>query len=219
MNCLRAGLPSLPPKMAHLPIDARGFPVPYFVAKVNGVPDHRIAEPDALQSCVERNLCWLCGTPLGRYKAFCIGPMCTITRTISEPPQHLECSLYAATACPFLTRPHAKRRDAGMPENTRPPSGMFLRRNPGAVCVWVTKSHRPFRYGDGLLFDLGQPVAMYWYAEGRQATREEVNDSIVSGLAALRAEAERDGPAAVVELAKRLACVLDRLDVDLPQEG
>lgn len=32
MNTLRPSLPPLPPKMTHLPIDERVFPVPFFVA-------------------------------------------------------------------------------------------------------------------------------------------------------------------------------------------
>jgi hypothetical protein len=205
--------------MARLPIDKRGFPVPYFVAIIDGEPDHRVADERALKACVEQNLCWLCGGKLGRYKAFCIGPMCAITRTISEPPQHLECATYAATACPWMTRPHAKRREVGLPEELKNPAGLGIRRNPGAVCVWVTLKHKPFRSWDGqagVLFDIGDPESVYWFAEGRQATRGEVERSIDSGLPHLIEQAERDGDAGMRSLNEHVEAVKRLLLVTLP---
>lgn len=217
MNTLRAGLPPLPPKMQHLLIDERGYPVPYFVAWVDGKPDHRISDGEKMRMCIEQGRCWLCGRRLGSFKAFCIGPMCAITWTISEPPSHLECATYAATACPFLTRPHAKRREAGMPDEARDPAGNMIKRNPGAVCVWVTKRHRPFRAGSGILFDLGAPESTQWFAEGRPATRAEVDESIASGLPILVAEAQKDGGAQMAELNRRVAMTTALLDAVLPR--
>lgn len=48
MNTLRPGLPPQPPKMQHLPVDERGFPAPYFVAWIDGKPDHRVVDPEKL---------------------------------------------------------------------------------------------------------------------------------------------------------------------------
>lgn len=216
---LRYGLPPLPQRMKNLPVDHRGFPVPHFVAWVDGVPDHRIVDAAKLPIAIKRNLCWMCGQPLGVYKTFCIGPMCAITRTISEPPSHLACVRFAAQACPFLTRPHAKRREAGLPDEVCDPAGLGLKRNPGAVCLWTTKSFRPYRHrgavnggNDGILFELGDPEATEWYVEGRPATREEIEGSIVSGLPALEQLASQEGKAAMVVLNIRVASVRAMLD-------
>ncbi len=197
INRLRPNLPPPPPKMARLPIDERGYPVPFFVAWSEGKPDHRLADPRAMKACVEQNRCWLCGGPLGRFRSFVLGPMCAVNRINSEPPQHLECALYAAKACPFLTRPNAKRREANMIEPHHEPAGVLLKRNPGAVCVWTTQSHRPFRQGGGLLFDLGPPHSMQWFVEGRPAKREEIEEAIRTGVPALMELARADGPKAV----------------------
>ncbi len=215
INRLRPSLPPLPSKMARLPIDERGYPVPFFVAWVDGKPDHRLADPRAVKACVEQNRCWLCGGPLGRFKAFVLGPMCAVNRLNSEPPQHLECSLYAAMACPFLTRPQAKRREANMIEETHEPAGVMIKRNPGAVCVWATLSHRPFRQGRGLLFDLGPPHSMQWFVEGRAGTREEVEESIRTGVPTLIAAAQADGPKAVADVLRAVT----ELQVLLDDEG
>lgn len=216
---LRSGLPPLPHRMKGLPVDHRGYPCPWFIAWVDGAPDHRIIDAAKLPIAVERKLCWMCGQPLGVYKTFCIGPMCAITRSISEPPSHLDCARFAAQACPFLTRPHAKRREAGLPDDAREPAGVGIKRNPGAVCLWTTKSFRLYRHrggpnsgNDGFLFELGHPEATEWYAEGRPARREEVDDSLASGLPVLEEIARQEGRQALAELNRRLASVRALLD-------
>lgn len=168
----------MPPRIAALPLDPRGFPVPWFVAG----GDHRVVDSRKFGPALKRRLCWICGQPLGRNLAFLIGPMCAITRTISEPPAHLECCEYTVRACPFLSRPHMHRRAAGLPEGAQFASGFGIRRNPGATCIWITRSFSPFREGAGLLFRLGDPIELRWYAEGRPATAQEVHASVYSGL-------------------------------------
>jgi|GEM_PF-909001 len=218
-NELRAGLPPLPDRMRSLPVDERGYPVPHFVAWVDGKPDHRIMDAEKLPGAVRHERCWMCGQPLGQYKSFCIGPMCSITRTISEPPSHLDCLRFAVTACPFLTRPRAHRRDANMPEEVKPPAGMGIPRNPGAVCIWTVRG-KPKIWsppGGGILFELADPVSTEWYAEGRPARRSEVNESIRSGLHLLVEQAvaedkERPGAGAMADLAQRIAREAARLD-------
>lgn len=211
MNAIRKTLPPLPPKMAGLPIDDRGYPVPYFVAWIDGKPDHRIVDSAKMPLALKFDLCWLCGSKLGRFKSFCIGPMCSITRTISEPPSHLECVRFSAQACPWMTRPRAKRRESNLPDGIIEPAGNGLKRNPGAVCVWTTTTFKTHRMGNGqFLFSIGDAKHTEWYAEGRQATRAEVDESISSGLHLVRGPAEEQdaqqpGAGSVAELDRRIA--------------
>lgn len=220
MNTLRPELPPLPARLARLPIDERGYPVPYFVEWIDGKPDHRVMAADKMPRALKLGLCWMCGEPLGAFKAFCIGPMCAITRSISEPPSHLECLHYAVRACPWMTRPHAKRRGAGLPEDARDGAGLPIKRNPGVVCLWVTRAFRPYRTDQGntgMLFELGEPVATEWWREGRPATRAEVEESVASGLPLLeelaRAEdAQRPGTWAMGDLDRRCSGLRSLLD-------
>lgn len=175
---LRPGLAPLPARMRKLAIDHRGFPVPFFVATVDGKPDHRLMDPEKHYRCLQRHLCWLCGERLGTYLTFVIGPMCAINRISSEPPSHGECAEYAVHACPFLSRPWAVRRDAGMPEHPEP-AGVMVPHNPGVTMLWVTKGYTisPDPQGKPLI-DLGDPLAVSCWAEGRPATTEEVRAAL-----------------------------------------
>ena len=187
-----------PARIARLPVDHRGYPVPTFVAVVDGRPDHRLVNPQRIGPALTHRQCWICGEPLGRYLASLLGPMCTVTRTVSEPPSHQDCARYAALACPFLSRPHMGRREAGLPAEACPAAGLPLRRNPGVVAVWTAREVHPFLAPDGgVLFQVGDPTSVHWYAEGRMATRAEVLASFETGLPLLEATAREDGPAAV----------------------
>jgi hypothetical protein len=200
--------PDLPSRMRSLPVDHRGFPVPWFVAWIDGKPDFPIAEGRKIMLAHRKGLCWVCGGALGRIKAFVIGPMCAINRTSSEPPSHLECARFSALHCPFLTKPRMKRVNGDdMPHGTQV-AGMMITRNPGVTLVWQTLRYSRFDDGrGGSLFDIGQPHALEWYAEGRRAMRAEVEHSIATGLPALESMCEQDPDpeGARAELAARKA--------------
>jgi hypothetical protein len=178
---LRQNLPAMPRNMRSLPVDSRGYPVPFFVEWINGVPDFRVASMGAMHRCVLTKLCWICGKPLGRLLAFTIGPMCAINRISSEPPQHPECAEYAVQACPFLSMPKMRRRKDDLPD-LAPPPGIMLERNPGVMLVWLTRTFTVLQERHGYLFEIGAPYKALWYMEGRKATRGEVIAAIESGL-------------------------------------
>lgn len=213
-DAVRPELPEMPVRMRTRPIDARGYPVPFFVAWIDGVPDFRVTDGRKLAACVNRRLCWLCGEQLGRYGVFVLGPMCALNRTTSEPPCHRDCAIYAARACPFLTRPDAKRRAANLPEDHQEPAGIGLKRNPGVALVWVTRewslmSAEGHGSQPGVLFQVGDPLETLWFAEGRGATREECEHSIETGLPLLLAH---DGTLTPAELEDGVQYVAQQLE-------
>lgn len=196
----RADQPPPPARMAKRPIE-RGYAVPWFVAKIGDHYDFRVIDDGKIEEAITYRLCWLCGQRMGGFKAFCIGPMCVINRVISEPPSHRECCEWAMRACPFLTQREHKRREAGLPtEGIKESAGFGIKRQPGVAVLWVTKSFKVARVTDGVLFDLGDPVEIRWYREGRAATRDEVLQSIESGYPILLEAAEQDGPRAIKAL-------------------
>ena len=207
----------LPPRMRSLPVSERGFPIPYFAAEVDGRRDFRVVDPEKMAHAVRNDSCWVCGERLGAFKAFVIGPMCGINRTISDPPSHKDCAVFSARHCPFLSRPLAKRNEQDLPKEHAEAAGFGLKRNPGAVGVWVTKRYRPFRPHagkSGVLFEMGDPIHVLWYCEGREATRAEIQHSVDTGLPHLRELCDVDGPRAHAELDRRIV----RFEALLPVE-
>lgn len=179
-----------PPRIAKLPTNQAGYPVPWFVAWIDGQPDFRVVGAGKLDDAVRFGLCWLCGQPRGANAAFVIGPMCSVNRISPEPPSHRDCAIYAATACPFLATPSMRRRDGNLPADASEPDGDMIRRNPGVALVWVTRTWRTLHHYR--LFDIGDPIETRWYAEGRDATRAEVLASIESGLPILKDSAAQE---------------------------
>lgn len=184
----------MPGRIAALPRDKHGRPVPWFVAWIDGQPDFRIIRRGGIQEAMKYKLCWVCGQAMGVWSAFTIGPMCAVNRTTAEPPGHRECAVYSARACPFLSTPNMVRRDRHMPEDHVEPAGFSILRNPGVALVWVTRRWSTFPDHEGhLLFNIGEPDQTYWYAHGRDATRAEVLASIESGLPLLQEMASAEG--------------------------
>ena len=174
MTPYREGLPPRPPRIAALPLDARGYPIPWFVAIVGGIPDFRVADARKLVRAIKENRCWICGQPLGQFKAVPVGPLGVINRISAEAPCHRDCAEYALVVCPFLLNPSARRREADLPDDIGH-AGHLVPDNPGVMALWVAREfpvlHPP---GGGVLFGLRTPAEVIWWTQGRLATRGEV---------------------------------------------
>lgn len=203
MTELRPELPDLPRYIQRLPVDKRGYPVPWFVAWIDGEPDFRIMREEAIGDAWKNDKCWVCGQRMGRFRAFAIGPMCVVNRVSAEPPSHLDCATFSIQACPFLTRPHMRRRTAGRPEEAKKPAGHMIERNPGAMALWVTTKPR-IKIEEGLFRFDPAFEDLTWWARGREASRDEVMESITSGLPLLREAAEGGRPGDVRKLEREL---------------
>lgn len=209
MPTLRPEFAPLPERLARLPIDARGYPVPWFVAWIDGVPDFRILDTPKWGQAVNEKRCWVCGESMGAWLAFLLGPMCTITRTISEPPSHRECAEWSAVHCPFLATPSMVRRETDLPDEPLHAAGGYgLRGNPGVIALWITRSFETFLppVGAGArepLVTVGVPRQVVWYREGRLATRAEVAAAVEAGLPSLLTVAQQQGRFSVEQLGRQ----------------
>lgn len=210
----RAGLSPIPARLRKRPIE-RGYPVPWFCEKVGDHWDFRIVDGRKFRPAIDQQLCWICGGKLGGYKAFTIGPMCAINRTISEPPSHRDCATFAIRACPFLNQRESRRNAANLPDGVNAPAGDGIDRQPGVSLLWITKGYRVMQVENGILFKIGDPTAVEWFREGRPALRSEIMESIDSGYPILLAAAKEDGSAAVREL----ETARDRAMALLPKES
>lgn len=202
----------IPHRISKLPISPDGYPVPWFVQWLkdgkpcqpgDGIPDFRIMDRVKFMHAIKFYNCWVCGEQMGAYKTFVIGPMCIINRTSSEPACHFECAKFSVTACPFLTQPRMRRNEKDLPIETSSPAGEMIRRNPGVSCLWVTKKFTTYKDGDGYLLRIGDPIRTLWFAEGREATSEEIMHSIDTGYPILMKMAEQEGYKAINQLEKQ----------------
>ena len=201
----------MPRRIASLPRDHRGFPVPWFVAWVNGEPDFRCVAEGRVAEALRSKVCWVCGEPLGRYMTFVTGPLTAVNGTAAEPPAHHDCAEDSARSCPFLTKPRMRRNAKDLASDAPHPAGPMIERNPGVTLLWTTREFRAVPRGGGVLFRVGAPHRIEWMSEGRAATRAEVLHSLEGGLVHLRAMAEAEGPAAMAALERLSAASLDLL--------
>ncbi len=186
---MRTDLEELPLRMRDLPIDERGYPVPYFVAWVDGKPEFRAMDGRKFVQAIREKLCWVCGYRLGVHVTFVGSGMCGINRTSPEPPSHRDCAVYSARNCPFLNNPRMVRREDGLtPEQLNSMAGQGIKRNPGVTMLWHTRQFEIFDDGrGGKLIQMGEPESVEWLTCGRIATRAEVMHSIETGLPNLEA--------------------------------
>lgn len=196
---------AMPVRIAALPRDDRGYPVPAFVQWRDGKPDFRLFRVEFLKQCLNDDLCWVCGQKFpGRVRTFAIGPMCCINRTTAEPPSHLTCAQYSAAVCPFLVLPRMHRLPTDdIPDKQN--AGVMVPGNPGMCVLWSCYTYhvwRPDPSKPGVLLTVGDPVAVNWMTEGRPATRKEAQIAMTAGLDRLMPSAKAEGQKAVDELQK-----------------
>jgi hypothetical protein len=183
--------------MANLKISDEGYPVPWFVSWIHGKPDFRAVDTEKLIIAMRHKKCFLCGKNLGVHMTFVIGPMCAVNRTSAEPPAHHSCALYSVQACPFLTQPRMRRNEKDMPIDATNPAGEMIKRNPGVSLLWTTKTYMTTKLSNGILFKIGEPEKLEFWAEGKHATKKQVMDSVESGLPILQKMAIEEGPRAM----------------------
>lgn len=206
----------LPTSMTALPRDHAGRPVPWFVhVDEHGVPDFRVIGAGRFTEAHRFDLCWVCGRRRGRHAAFVIGPMCSVNRVSAEPPSHLQCAIYSARGCPHLRTPTMRRRGTGLPDGAESPAGIALDGKPGVALVWSSKTWGAFSVPRspgvqaGVLWNVGDPTAVRWYCQGRDASRDEILAAFDAGLPQLRDAATLDGPHALAHLDRQHTAALD----------
>lgn len=195
----------MPPRIATLPRDARGYPVPWFVEWRDGVPLFPVLDPRKWSRAVRHHLCWVCGQPLGRMMVFPIGPMCAINRITSEPGCHRDCAIYSVKVCPFLVNPNMRRvpfdKYRGDQQVIAPP-GIHSEGNPRMTALWSTTDFGVLRLPNGPIIELGEPTAVSWWTRGAPATAQQAAAAFVEGAARLISVGEMQSEQAAV------ACVL-----------
>ncbi len=102
----------MPDRIARLPRDHRGLPIPWNVLRgTDDTPFFIVNDDRRHREALRRGLCPICGEALGRWKWFVGGP-----RSAFDPhgwyadlPSHHECATFALSTCPYLALPRYQR--------------------------------------------------------------------------------------------------------------
>lgn len=103
----------IPERMAKLPRDARGYPIPVTVYRDSeGRPYFTVNDEIRRQQIIRNDLCPICGSKLLRGRWFVGGPASAFHErgAYIDPPMHAECARYALQVCPYLAARHYDRR-------------------------------------------------------------------------------------------------------------
>lgn len=103
----------IPARMARLPLDKRGYPIPWNTATGKGnVPLFIINDTHRHLAALEFELCGICSDPLDRVRWFVGGPGSAFHPDgwYQDLPLHHECAHYALAVCPWLALPVYTRR-------------------------------------------------------------------------------------------------------------
>lgn len=132
----------MPPQIAALPRHESGYPIPYFVAWVDGRPDLKLLDQAKQIRCAKFRLCGICGQPVGYWIAFIGGPLTVANRVCTDPGMHEECARYAIAVCPFMARPNARRAAHHHPLSEAGPGHVAER--PERTALYITRQYTPF---------------------------------------------------------------------------
>lgn len=168
---------SPPPQVAALPVDPRGFPVPVVTPRSHSEYEFGGISAPRVVLCGVYELCGVCGcalgdevwevsddegTPVEVLQAALDGG--TEVRNLApqgEAPLHYECALYAASVCPYLANPTARRTNSTVLDKrgSLRPERMVLKRVDGFELVESPQFGFGFRYGRLLGFEVVEAEA------------------------------------------------------------
>ncbi|MGW1106087.1 hypothetical protein [Streptomyces sp. NPDC002540] len=166
-------LPPMPGRVAGLPRDERGYPVPSENAWVRGKPQLALQDFRRSGTLWAGARCAICGLALGNdvpYRLFADDEVHPTLKagacTRFDGPGHRECMLFSGAACPFFVSPVSRRSQDhhDVPKGTkRGPRASLI----GFERVLLAVDHEPphqvsFNYQgivENLSFELGKDLA------------------------------------------------------------
>lgn len=105
---------NIPNCLAHLKVDPRGYPIPFFIPYRDGQPDFKFMCPVKQNRAIDESLCHVCGKKLNKdYVYFITGPVGLQNTTVSDPGMHRECAEFAMQVCPHMLFQKAQRKTEG----------------------------------------------------------------------------------------------------------
>jgi len=108
----RVDLTNMPRRVAALPRDRRGLPIPAIVLRDgNGDPHFTMNDAHVAERLAREGGCGICGEQLGAFKCFVGGPGSAFhpEGRYFDGPVHLDCAEFALRVCPYLAGSYVRR--------------------------------------------------------------------------------------------------------------
>lgn len=103
---------TIPPELEHLPIDERGYPIPFFVGKINGKINFKYQDRKKMEACIQHRWCPICAKRLDKVFSYVItGPRGLKNRVVSDAPMHRLCAEFTLQACPHIHFQKSERKE------------------------------------------------------------------------------------------------------------
>lgn len=157
--------------MSERPRDERGYPIPWDVPIVDGVPQFRETDPNRTLATIAGKLCGLCGVLMERI-ALIGGPIAVDLGLFTEPPMHPDCARYALKVCPFLVVKNARYSGAPFRPETELVEGIG-EEHPEVFGLVVAEGFKLVMIPDKAeaAFQPEGVAMVFWYREGKPARR------------------------------------------------
>lgn len=102
---------TIPAELSHLELDERGYPIPYFVGKIDGKYNFRYQDRKKRDACIQFRWCPICAKRLDKDFSYVItGPHGLKNKVVSDAPMHLLCAEFSMQACPHIHFEKAERK-------------------------------------------------------------------------------------------------------------
>lgn len=199
----------MPPSIAALQRDYRGFPVPWFVhwrvhaSSGESLPDFGTVAAGKFERAIAGRRCWICGERLKRDLTFVVGADGLLGRFCTEPPSHEECVVYVIAHRPFLLKPIAPLVVVAW--TTRSASLGMLR--------WPRRDATPI-----MVFRLGEPASVRWFQGPESLSRVDAQRALWNARAELFAD-HRGDDSALAEINRSFMLANHWLPSDGPPSG
>jgi hypothetical protein len=168
---------TVPDRVARLPRDPRGYPVPWNVLREGDAVFFTVNDDRKTWRALREGLCPICGERLGRWVWFVGGP-----RAAFDPdgcyidlPGHKDCMEFALQTCPYLAAPkYLGRVDVIHPEKLPPEARILIDETMIAdrpeifVAVACSRVLMSTRSGLAPRLKPAQPSAFTFWRHGRQ---------------------------------------------------
>jgi hypothetical protein len=161
----------VPAKMAKLPRDRRGYPIPdsAFI-RPDGTPDFTTVDHAKWITAAKFRRCGICGNTMHGRVWFVGGPACEANRLFFDHPMHEECAKYALQVCPFLALPvmHYRKKQEEVIGFIKQPVHSMSDVKPDRFMLGKCHKYDVVQFGPDLLLRASEWEELTWWVEGKQ---------------------------------------------------